>query len=184
MDDDDIFRGNRKRGRRLFDEFFNDEFFGLSDDMRRMEERMARIFEEAKKAETEGEPKSFVYGFSMKTGPDGKPSIEEFGNIPRNDEPKHLDEIEPLVDVIEEDDIVKVIAEVPGVEKEDINIEAEAYEVTLKVDTPKRKYHKIIKLPAEVRTDGTQASYKNGILEITLKKIEKRKPSKTRIQVE
>ena len=65
----------------------------------------------------------FVYGYSVKIGKDGKPIIREFGNMKQNldDEskkPVYLQEArEPLIDIIEETDQVKIIAELPGVEK-------------------------------------------------------------------
>lgn len=182
MDEDDFFWGNRRRRRFLDEDDFFSSDFGF-DEFRRIQEQIDKLMAKAMKAETEGEPRSFVYGFSIKTGPDGKPIIEEFGNVPRKGREIDLDEVEPLVDVIEEEDVIKVIAEVPGVEKDDINIEASPLEVTIKVDTPKRKYFKEVSLPAEVKTDDTQASYKNGILEITLKKVEKKKHNKKKIEV-
>jgi len=181
-DEDDFFWGNRRR-KRFLDDMFDSGFFGL-DEFRRIQEHMDKLMDETMKAESEGEPKSFVYGFSMKTGPDGKLVVEEFGNVPRsNKKETELDEIEPLVDVFEEEAEVKVVAEIPGVEKEDINIDASPREVTLKVDTPKKKYFKEIQLPVEVKTDEHKATYKNGILEITFRKVERKKPSTTKIQV-
>ena len=180
-DEDDFFR---RRRRRAFEDIFDSEFFEFDEEFRKMQEHMARLFEEALKAESGKEPKSFVYGVSMKTGPDGKPIIEEFGNVPKKDKrTADLDEIEPLVDVFDEENEVKVVAEIPGVEKEDINIDASPMEVTLKVDTQKKKYFKEIQLPAEVKTDEHKATYKNGILEITFKKVDRKKSSKTKIQV-
>ncbi|MFQ6134989.1 MAG: archaeal heat shock protein Hsp20 [Nitrososphaerales archaeon] len=115
----------------------------------------------------------FVYGYSVTVGPDGKPVIREFGNIKpslRGREPVELsDKREPLVDVFDEKDTVRVIAELPGVEKKDINLAVEGKTLTISVDAP-RKYYKKVDLPAEVDTEGTKASYKNGILEVTLKK--------------
>ncbi|MFQ6135034.1 MAG: Hsp20/alpha crystallin family protein, partial [Nitrososphaerales archaeon] len=99
--------------------------------------------------------------------------IREFGNIKpslRGREPVELsDKREPLVDVFDEKDTVRVIAELPGVEKEDINLAVEGKTLTVSVDAA-RKYYKKVDLPAEVDAEGTQASYKNGILEVILKK--------------
>jgi len=74
----------------------------------------------------------FVYGYSFSVGPDGKPVIREFGNVKPSigggpfgaPKPKLSvkDEREPLVDAIVHDDIVKVVAELPGVEKSDITL--------------------------------------------------------------
>ncbi|MFQ6053909.1 MAG: archaeal heat shock protein Hsp20 [Candidatus Bathyarchaeia archaeon] len=115
----------------------------------------------------------FVYGYSVKIGPDGRPIIREFGNIKPGPgrHPLNLqDQREPLVDIIEEDETVKVIAELPGVEKKDIQLYATNRTLTIHVDTPTRKYHKRLELPAEIDESTARSTYRNGVLETTLKK--------------
>lgn len=117
-----------------------------------------------------------VYGYSIRIGPDGKPIIREFGNIRPGREPEIVEVSEarePLVDVYEEEDVVKVVAEVPGVEKDDINLNATERKLVISVDTPQRKYYKEVDLPAEVDPKSAKASYKNGVLEVVLKKVGK-----------
>ncbi|MCS7114135.1 MAG: hypothetical protein RMJ15_03975 [Nitrososphaerota archaeon] len=43
-----------------------------------------------------------------------------------------------------------VVAELPGVEKEDIKLYGSEDTLTITVDTPQRKYHKEVSLPAKV----------------------------------
>jgi len=115
----------------------------------------------------------YVYGFSMSVGPDGKPVIREFGNVqPSRRGPKIRREREPLVDVIEEDKAVVIVAELPGVEKDDISLHAIEDHLTVSVNTPNRKYRKELTLPARVDPKSACASYKNGVLEVRLKKLE------------
>ncbi|MEM1977010.1 MAG: archaeal heat shock protein Hsp20 [Nitrososphaerota archaeon] len=117
-----------------------------------------------------------VYGYSITIGPDGRPIIREFGNIRPGREPEMVEVSEarePLVDVFEEEDVIKVIAEVPGVEKDDINLNATERRLIIKVDTPQRKYYKEVDLPAEVDPQSAKATYKNGVLEVVLKKVGK-----------
>ncbi len=71
----------------------------------------------------------------------------------------------------EEEEVIKVVAEVPGVEKDDINLNASERKLIISVDTPQRKYYKEVDLPAEVDPKSTKASYKNGVLEVVLKKV-------------
>jgi HSP20 family protein len=134
----------------------------------------------------------FVYGYSFSVGPDGKPVIREFGNVkpsissstfgaPR---PKLAvkDEREPLVDTIVSEDTVKIVAELPGVEKSDIALECDGRSLTLKVDTEKRRYYKRLDLPAEVDPDTSKANYKNGVLELVLtRRARGPKPKQIRI---
>jgi len=65
-----------------------------------------------------------IYGFTIKTGlGDDRPLVEPFGNIRQDKESGHtvVQEVrEPVVDVFEEDDHVLVVAEMPGVAKEDV----------------------------------------------------------------
>ena len=120
----------------------------------------------------------FVYGYSFSMGPDGKPVIREFGNVkpslkggPTGKVKPQLDvkeDREPLVDTIVNPDTVKVVAELPGVEKPDIALECDGQKLTLKVDTDKRRYYKELELPVEVDPDTSKASYKNGVLELLL----------------
>ena len=120
----------------------------------------------------------FVYGYSFSMGPDGKPVIREFGNVkpslkggPTGKVKPRLDvkeDREPLIDTIVNPDTVKVVAELPGVEKPDIALECDGQKLTLKVDTDKRRYYKELELPVEVDPDTSKASYKNGVLELLL----------------
>ena len=80
------------------------------------------------------------------------------------------EEREPLVDVMETDDEVKVIAELPGVEKKDIKLYGTEDTLTISVDTAERKYYKKVELPSAVDAKSAKASYKNGVLEVRLKK--------------
>jgi HSP20 family protein len=113
-----------------------------------------------------------VYGYSMTIGPDGRPVIREFGNVKRGSEPLKgiTDKREPLVDVVEGEKQVRIIAEIPGVRKEDIDIRVDGRVLTIAVDTPDRKYEKRLQLPDSAIVDGAKSSYNNGILEITFEK--------------
>jgi len=142
-----------------------------------MEEAMARMLEEAQKnADKMQEGRPFVYGWSMRVGPDGKPKIEEFGNVPNPQVGLHQipDEREPLTDVIEGDREVSVIIELPGVERNDIKLDASEKNLLIKVDTQNRKYSKDMELPCEVKPESAKATYKNGILEVKLEKAKQK----------
>jgi len=121
----------------------------------------------------------FVYGYHIKIGPDGKPEIREFGNIqPSRFGPQIREEREPLVDVINNNGEIKIVAELPGVEKKDIKLYGTEDTLTITVDIPERKYYKEVNLPAKVDPKNVKTAYKNGVLEVTLKKVEKEKKPK------
>lgn len=127
----------------------------------------------------------FVYGYSVTIGSDGRPVIREFGIVqPSKRGPLIKEEREPLVDVVSTENEVKVVAELPGVDKKDIKLHALEDTLTISVDIPNRKYYKAIKLPAEVDPKNAKTSYKNGVLEVSLPKTEKRKPKGDPIKIE
>jgi HSP20 family protein len=129
-----------------------------------------------------------VYGYSMTVGPDGRPKVREFGNIKSPtmgfaNRPLISGETEPLADVTTTDKDVKVVVEMPGIEKKDIKINA--HDTTVEVFTinsAPRKYRKVIEVPSEADIETARSTYKNGILEITLNK--KVKPKGKQINVE
>lgn len=121
----------------------------------------------------------YYYGFSVTIGPDGVPRVREWGNIkPGTVRPRISDTIEPFVDVIEEEENVRIIVDMPGVEKDDIQLEATEAEVIVSAERGDRKYFKTIRLPARVKPESAKAQYKNGVLTIMLEKVEKEKKGK------
>jgi|WetSurMetagenome_2_1015567.scaffolds.fasta_scaffold04714_2 HSP20 family protein len=175
-----MFPGKRKKDKVDEEEYIEeeDEFF---DALEEEFENIASTFEEIRKRilkdsiGTEGSP--FVYGFSMRIGPDGKPNIEEFGNIPGilSGEASMPSEREPLTDVIEGEKEIYVIVELPGVEKKDIDLKTTEAFLEINVETPERSYHKKLSFPCKVKPETAKASYKNGVLEVRVERIEQRK---------
>lgn len=140
-----------------------------------MDEMMRRSFRRSFKPSKEGDrffgcPR--VYGFTLSIGPDGKPRIREFGNVQMSRfGPKVKREREPLVDVLEENGEIVVVAELPGVEKENINLHTSRWELIISVNTPKSRYYKKLFLPKDVDPRSARVSYKNGVLQVRLKKV-------------
>jgi HSP20 family protein len=207
MSGDDLPEWFKKRKRRS--PFFGNWFFGdIEEMMREMEEMMEQNFEQFRTRipeEMKRERKlpdgsivpewgPFVYGYSMTIGPDGKPKIREFGNVkPSNDaetcglNKPCLDvkqEREPLVDIVDTEKEIKVIAELPGVAKEEIKLSGTPEKLTISVDTPQRKYYKQIDIPSKIDPKKAKTSYKNGVLEVTLPKIEEEQANGEPIKIE
>jgi HSP20 family protein len=155
-----------------------DPFWDLEQIDEMMERFMNEAFDQAK--DREG---PIFYGFSVSVGPDGKPIIQEFGNVkPGLKGPELKEEIEPLVDVVDGKDSLMVYAELPGVDKKDIQLSVTDESLTISVEREKRHYYKEVSLPAKVKPDTAKASYKNGVLEVTFEKTVKQ--SKKQIRVE
>jgi HSP20 family protein len=155
-----------ERMNRLFREIFEE----FDEEVRRLMREMERLseFDERSLRSLVGRP--YVWGFEIVVGPDGVPRIKEFGNIRRvGRAPKITEEVEPLVDVIEEDDRVRVVVELPGVEKDKISLKASGRRLIIKASNHK-KYYKEVELPAEVDISTAKANYRNGVLEVELRK--------------
>lgn len=115
----------------------------------------------------------FVHGYSVKIGSDGKPDIQEFGNLKKAPGgTKVKEEREPLVDVVDNADEIRVVVELPGVEKSDIKLYGTDDSLTISVDTSQYKYYKEVELPAKIRTKEARSTYKNGVLEVVIPKLE------------
>jgi len=112
-----------------------------------------------------------VFGVSIKTAVGGKPVVEPFGNVRKTPEgPKVEEEREPITDVFDEDQDIRIYAEMPGVKEADIKLDIKEDILDISAQTGDRKYHKEILLPAKVQADTLVFSYANGILEIKVKK--------------
>jgi HSP20 family protein len=127
---------------------------------------------------------SCCYGYTMTIGPDGKPVVKEYGNL-KPDQHLTSDTREPLVDIIvdEKEKVVKLIAEMPGVEKTDVKIVVEDKIVDISAEQDKKKYHVKVSLQHKVDENSAKASYKNGILQIVFKLVEE-KPKGKMVEVE
>jgi HSP20 family protein len=130
-----------------------------------------------------------VYGYSMTIGPDGKPNIKEFGNVksPRREffsEPTISAEREPLIDISSTEKEVKIVAELPGIKKENIKINAYENSVEIISNDPQRKYHKVIDLPTEADIETVKSKYNNGILEVIFNKKKQTKAKGKEIKIE
>ncbi len=118
----------------------------------------------------QGKETKAVYGFSMKTGIGGSGvKVEPFGNIRKDRATGEaiVQEIhEPLVDIFEEDDHVLVLAEMPGVDAEDVKVNMEDDILVIAAVGEDRKYRKEVLLPRNFQRDKITVSARNGIVRI------------------
>ena len=196
MSSDEDYPEWRRRRRFPLDK---DPFFGNIDRLfREMEKRMEEEFREFTQkvpkdyvkvrklpdGKTVKEFGPFVYGYTMKIGPNGKPEIREFGNIKKSLKgPEVKQEREPLVDVVETDSELRVVVELPGVEKTDIKLHGTEDSLEISVDSPQYKYYKEVTLPTEVKVKEAKSTYKNGVLEVILPRTEAKKPKGEQIDI-
>jgi len=115
-----------------------------------------------------------VYGFSIKVGlGDEGVRIEPFGNV-RPDERTGkavVQEVsEPMADVFEEEGYVLVIAEMPGVGEQDVQLDVKDDILTISAERGDRKYRKELLLPASCSPEKMSFTCRNGILEVKFTK--------------
>lgn len=77
---------------------------------------------------------------------------------------------EPLIDVLEEKNEIIIVAEFAGFKRESLKIHVKNQQLTLSAEALDRKYHKSLNLPKRVIPSNVRTTYKNGVLEIRLKK--------------
>jgi HSP20 family protein len=160
----------KKRGS-FFDDFFGEGFDELMD-------QMLRDLQEGR------QPKPFIYGFSMTQHPGEAPEVREFGNVqPLGRSVKMEDERKPLIDVMETTDEVHVIAEMPGVDRTDVQLDTTESRLDIKAQNEFRKYSESVELPVKVDAHSAKATYRNGVLEVRLKRVQPEE-EKSHISVE
>jgi HSP20 family protein len=129
----------------------------------------------------------YYYGYQLTVGPDGKPKIREFGNV----RPTSRGLVEqtgvrqPLVDTVlnEKENTLTITAEMPGIDKENIQVNLGDQSVSIHAEKGDKKYHTDIPVNVEL-ADSAKAIYTNGILELKIKLKESSKPKGKTIKVE
>lgn len=97
----------------------------------------------------------------------------------------------PSINLFQDGDDTVLMAEVPGVKKDEIQLQIKDNLITIsgerKSDYPEKasvhrverrgyKFNRTIKLPAKVDIDQVKADYKNGILKVVMARAESDKP--------
>lgn len=108
--------------------------------------------------------------------------------------------ITPVLDVYEEKDEIVLKVELPGMDKNDIEVSISNSELTLKGEKKKEEkveeegfytcersygtFLRSVELPRAVQADKVHASFKNGVLEVRLPKSEEAKVKEVKVKVE
>jgi HSP20 family protein len=113
---------------------------------------------------------SGVYGFSVKVGAGGQGvKVEPFGNIAKDKATGRsvVQEVrEPMVDLFEEADHTLVVAEMPGIDAADVQVEVVDDVLTISAERGDQKYRKEVLLPQPYPREKMEISCSNGILRI------------------
>ena len=83
-----------------------------------------------------------------------------------------IQEPKPLIDIFQENNYITIVAEIAGFNKETLKIRVKDQKITLSAKSKDRRYYKSLNLPKVVIPDVMYTKFKNGVLEIKLKKAE------------
>ena len=173
------FDEDKRRRKSPFDSLDDDEFERIFDenDWTKDESKIKKWIKEAFR-DNSVPNKRFIHGLSIGIVPVGKPKVQRFCNCPLKNpkgEPMSYEEPEPLTDIIEGDEEVAVTVEIPDVEKEDIDFNVTEDTIEITACGPEREYHELIDLPCVVKPKTMKVTYKNGVLDVVVKRKEKKK---------
>ena len=111
-----------------------------------------------------------IYGVTVRVGlGEEAPHIESFGNIRKDQKTGQatVQEIrEPVIDVFDEKDHVLIVAEMPGISVEDVQIEVKEDLLTISAAKGEKKYRKEVLLPRSFKEEKISLTCNNGVLEI------------------
>ena len=113
-------------------------------------------------------------------------------------EPKEWGTAVPAIDVVDEGNAIKVVADMPGVDKKDISVKVDRDTIEISAERKEAKedkkkdyyycersyssYKRVFRLPEEIDPESADAEYKNGVLYITLKKKDKGRRKEIKIK--
>jgi len=153
--------------------YFDEVFRDTDPYFRKLAERMFKEMEEIEKAIRSGElqgewdvkpiEKPGVKGYVAR----GRFQLGEPLKFPK----QAIDEVrEPLTDIFEDKDHVKLYIELPGVEKDDIQLNVTEGRAEVKA----KNFYKLINLSTkDIESEKAVANYKNGVLEVVIPKTKK-----------
>lgn len=136
----------------------------------------------------------YYYGYTMTVGPDGRPVVREYGNVrpglaggggaASGAAPAVRDGLQAETILDDKERVLKLVAEMPGVEKEDVKIVVDGDAVSIDADSGRKSYHAKVPLDQKVDKGTAKATYRNGILELAFKLADPEPPKGTTVEVQ
>lgn len=125
---------------------------------------------------------------------------DTFHNMDNNTKEYSMSTWKPAVDIFENIDFITIEAELPGMKKEDVNVEVNDHVLTIQGEkdsfSEKKKenyyrkerisgkFHRAFTLPVDVDTDKITAKFKDGVLSLQVPKPQEKKPKKISVTLE
>lgn len=122
-----------------------------------------------------------VAGVAMGLTPEGKPSVQFFGDKLEGREGYRTPIYEQLID--EKEGTLRLVIEMPGVEKDAIDISAQEGKVVIHTKQTGRKYVVEIPLMKEIDPESGRATYSNGVLDTVFQLRQKTNKGYRRVNI-
>jgi HSP20 family molecular chaperone IbpA len=100
--------------------------------------------------------------------------------LPKGYAKRKWKEPKPLIDIFQEENWITIVAEIVGFNRETLKIHVKDQKLTLSAKAKDRRYYKSLNLPNVVIPSAVHTTFKNGVLEIRLKKAAKEEIAKQR----
>ena len=122
----------------------------------------------------------YYYGYSMTVDSDGRPHLREWGNTrpPNSIDESRVRKLYVDETLNEKENTLKLVTEMPGIEKSDIKVNIENNNVSISAERGSRKYKAVVPLKYKVDETSAKAKYTNGILEMSFSLAEKKPKGK------
>lgn len=172
----------RNRTERPFGRVFGSLWRDIEDEFSQMERRMDQLWREASGGHVRP---PLVWGYTLQVRPDGSTRFQPFGNVSQATDALEEGWREPFTTTVldEENNVLRITAELPGVKKDDIEVETLADRIRIQAEGEPWKYRTEVPVSVELDADGGDAHYNNGILELTVPLAKPVRPKGKKVKV-
>jgi len=125
--------------------------------------------------------KPVVKGMALGIGPEGKPTISFFGDNAKTPGGFRSPICEQMAD--DKEGTLRLVVELPGIDKQDIQLSALEDKISLQAEEGERKYKMEIALQREIDPESGNATYRNGLLDVVFKQRDKANKGYRRVRV-
>ena len=165
---------DKRKQKNSFDIFADDKVESLSREIQNMFEslRLIEMLQEIRRNEFRAN-NWFAYNFIIKSPAIKEPMSQKFESCPikiTQKTTKKFKEDRPSFDIITYDNEVTITVDMVDTRKENIDLWITKDTIEIMPNNPKRKYHRLVNLPCDVKSKTATFTYKNGILDIIIKR--------------
>lgn len=170
---------DRRKQKNSFDIFAEDKVESLSSEIQNIFEsfRLIEMLEEIRRNEFRAN-NWFAYNFITRSLPVEEPISQKFETYPlkiTQKTTKKSKEDRLSFDIITDDNEVTITIDMPDTKKENIDLRITKDTIEIMPNNPEGKYHRLINLPCNVKSKTATFTYRNGILDIIIKREKEEK---------